>query len=60
MVEIPLGEGRRGFARDLGLEAEFYDRQGTDGETVDVTELGGTPVVFRVSVMDSAFKASSA
>ena len=59
MVEIPLGEGRRGFGRDLGLEVEFYDRQGTDGEAVDFTELEGTPVAFRVWVMDSAFKPSS-
>jgi hypothetical protein len=60
VVEIPLGEGRRGFARDLGLEVEFYDRQGKDGEPVEITELEGTPVAFRVSVMDSAFKPSSA
>lgn len=59
MVEIPLGEGRRGFARDLGLEVEFYDRQAVQGEAVDVAGLEGTPVAFRVWVMDSAFKPSS-
>jgi hypothetical protein len=62
VVAIPLGEGRRGFARDLGVsgEVEFYDRQAVAGEAVDVTELEGTPVAFRVTVMDSAFKPSSA
>lgn len=59
MVEIPLGEGRRGFARDLGLEVEFYDCQATEGEDVDVAGLEGTSVAFRVWVMDSAFKPSS-
>ena len=39
---------------------EFYDRQGTDGEDVGVTDLEATPVAFRVSVMDSAFKPRSA
>lgn len=59
MVEIPLGEGRRGFARDLGLEVEFYDRLAVDGEVVDVAGLEATPVAFRVWVMDRAFKPSS-
>jgi hypothetical protein len=59
VVEIPLGEGRRGFGRDLGLEVEFYDRQETGREALDVSELEATPVAFRVCVMDSAFKPSS-
>jgi hypothetical protein len=59
VVEIPLGEGRRGFARDLGLEVEFYDCQAARDEVVDVEGLEGTPVAFRVMVMDSAFKPSS-
>jgi hypothetical protein len=59
VVEIPLGEGRRGFARDLGLEVEFYDCQAARDEDVDVEGLEGTPVAFRVMVMDSAFKPSS-
>ena len=58
-MEIPLGNGRRGFGRDLGLETEFYDREASESDNVDVRELDGTPIAFRVSVMNYAFKTTS-
>lgn len=56
LVEIPLGDGQAGLARDVGTEVEFYDRLIMEGESIDMVDLQRTAVAFRVPVMDSAFK----
>lgn len=57
VVRIDLGDGRCAYGRQLtGVIVEFYDRVGAAGEVVDLLELVVAPVVFRIWVMDSAFR----
>jgi immunity protein 26 of polymorphic toxin system len=57
VVRIDLGKGRCAYGRALNKPTvEFYDRPGKTEEVVDLIELVSAPVIFRIAVMDYAFR----
>jgi len=55
LVRIDLHDGNNGFGRVLGhSEIAFYDKRIASTDQVDVDDVVRSPVLFVVSVMDSA------
>lgn len=57
MVRIPLGHGQCAYGRQVGGEyVEFFDLCSDCGALLDLREVVNQPVIFRVTVLDWAFK----
>ena len=57
VVRVPVADGVTSFGRQLlGTEVEFYDLFLAPDEEPDLISLPDHPVLFRVYVMDYAFK----
>jgi hypothetical protein len=57
VVRIDLENERCAYGRQLtGVTVEFYDRIEEPAESLDLIELVASPIIFRIWVMDSAFR----